>query len=132
MQVPGDPAFDDYLTKQYMHAYDILSSRGAKVLWVKSPCARPSIGPWPHDSRGGPLSTARIRHVNDTILPRVARQRPGLRTFDLFRVLCPAGVFDDEIGGFSDFRPDGIHFSPPASVWLAEHYGAQILEAGLK
>ena len=132
MLVPGDRAFDDYLTKKYADAYDILSSTGAHVVWMESPCARPSVGPWPVDDRGGPLSTPRVKHVDDVVLARVVRLRPQLRRFDLFRVLCPDGVFRNDIGGVHDFRPDGIHYSPEASLWLARHYGQQILDAGLK
>ena len=58
--------------------------------------------------------------------------RPQLRRFDLFSVLCPDGVFQNDIGGVHDFRPDGIHYSPAASLWLAQHYGPKILDAGLR
>lgn len=129
MLVPGDKLFDDYLVHEYTDAYDVLAARGAKVVWVKSPCARPSIGPWPTDQRGGPLSTARIRHVNNVILPRVARARPELKTFDLFSRLCPDGRFHEATGGIADFRPDGIHYSPEASLWLARRYGPELLDA---
>jgi peptidoglycan/LPS O-acetylase OafA/YrhL len=131
MLVPGDAAFDDYLTNEYAKAYDILSADGAKVLWLQSPCARPSVGPWPTDTRGGPLSTKRVKHVNDVILRRVASMRPELRFFDLFGPLCPSGRFQNDIGGISDFRPDGIHFSPQASNWFGRRYGPAILDAGL-
>ena len=132
MLVPGDRPFDDYLTQKYATRYDILSSTGAHVLWMESPCARPSIGPWPIDQRGGPLSTPRVKHVNHVVLERVERLRPQLRRFDLFSVLCPDGVFQNDIGGVHDFRPDGIHYSPAASLWLAQHYGPRILDAGLR
>jgi hypothetical protein len=131
MLVPGDPAFDDYLVQAYTAAYDIFAAHGAKVLWMKSPCAHPGLGPWPHDSRGNPEGTNRIRHVNDVVLPRVARARPALRFFDLFSVVCPDGRFEKDVGGVRDFRPDGMHFSPDASIWIADHYGKKMLETGL-
>lgn len=131
MLVPGDAAFDRYLTKEYAHAYDILAAGGARVLWMQSPCARPGIGPWPVDARGGPLSTARVKHVNDVILGRLAQIRPELRMFDMFRPLCPGGEFRNDIGGISPFRTDGIHMSDEASIWFGRRYGQQILDAGL-
>ncbi len=132
MLVPGDPAFDDYLVRAYIGAYDIFAAHGAKVLWMKSPCAQPGFGPWPVDDRGNAWSVARIRHVNDVILPRVAKARPALRFFDLFGIVCADGKFRNEIGNVKNFRPDGIHFSPEGSIWLADHYGQQMLDAGLR
>jgi len=131
MLVPGDPTFDDYLVQAYTAAYDIFAAHGAKVLWMKSPCAHPGFGPWPHDNQGNPWGTDRIRHVNDVVLPRVERARPALRFFDLFSVVCPDGRFQNDIGGVRDFRPDGMHFSAEASIWIADHYGKKMLDTGL-
>jgi peptidoglycan/LPS O-acetylase OafA/YrhL len=132
MLVPGDPAFDDYLVKKYTDAYDALSAHGAKVLWMKSPCAHPGLGPWPTDKEGNPWATSRIQHVNNVVLGRVAKARPGIRFFDLFSIVCPDGKVQNEVGGVQNFRPDGMHFSPDASIWLADNYGKQMLAAGLR
>ncbi len=125
---PGDAPFDDFLTDTYVDVVDTLSSSGAEVLWFQNPCAEPLFG-----TLGDPasLDTERIRYVNDVILGRVAEARPRLRVFDLFSVLCPDGKFVAGLGGVEAARPDGIHLGPEGSLWLAEHYGAAILETGL-
>jgi len=125
---PGDAPFDDFLTDTYLDVVDTLSASGAEVLWFQNPCAEPLFG-----TLGDPatLDTERIRYVNDVILGRVAKARPGLHVFDLFSVLCPDGKFVSGLGGVKTVRPDGIHLGPEGSLWLAEHYGAAILETGL-
>ena len=34
-------------------------------------------------------------------------------------VVCPGGAFTNELDGIEDFRPDGSHFSPEGSDWVA-------------
>ncbi len=70
MRVPGDPGFDEYLANEYANVYDVLSSGGARVVWMTNPCARTTIGPWPNDGRGGPLDE----------IARRTRQRRSSRT----------------------------------------------------
>jgi hypothetical protein len=125
---PGDRRFDDYLTDVYVDAVDVLSSRGATVLWMLNPCARPLLG-----AVGDPdaLATERIRYVNEHILGRVRDARRDTRLFDLFTVLCPEGEFVQPVGAVDTIRPDGVHFGAEGSVWFAERYGAELLEIGL-
>ena len=130
--MPGDPGFDDYLVGEYVQVYDALSSGGAKVLWLNNPCAQRTAGPWPSDSRGGPLAPDRIAHANDAIIGELSAQRPDVHVFDLYAVMCPDGKPMNRAGGVEPLRVDGIHFTPDGSLWFARTYGDQLLDEGLR
>ena len=130
MRVPGDPGFDEYLANEYASVYDVLSSGGARVVWMTNPCARSTIGPWPNDGRGGPLDEPRVEHVNEEVLDELANLRPDVRFFDLYAVLCPDGEERTTADGVDPLRIDGVHFTPDGSRWFARTYGTEILELG--
>jgi peptidoglycan/LPS O-acetylase OafA/YrhL len=46
MKIPGDPAFDDYLLREYRESVDELATGGAAILWIQQPCARSYAGQW--------------------------------------------------------------------------------------
>lgn len=121
---PGDELFDRYLVDEYVRAYDVLASSGARVVWFQNPCVSYSAPA----SGDGPFRIERIRYVNDVVLGGLAAARPALRTFDLFDVLCPAGEFVQGMGGVEVLRTDGVHLSSEGSLWFAESYGESILE----
>ena len=123
---PGDRRFDDYLVGEYVNAYDVFSASGAKVVWVKSPCTENKLT----GDDSGAYHTQRIKYTNDVILGRVARQRPDLRFFNMFDVLCPDGVFVEGLDGVAVLRTDGVHFSSEGSNWFAAKYGRQLLDLG--
>jgi peptidoglycan/LPS O-acetylase OafA/YrhL len=125
---PGDRRFDDYLVDEYVDAVDTLSASGAKVVWVKNPCVRYALGTAPVR---GSFDTERIRYVNDVILERVVQERPDIRFFDMFRVLCPRGEFVEGADDVDVLRTDGVHFSPEGSRWFAQKYGQRLLDLGL-
>ena len=91
MRVPGDPGFDDYLVDEYAGVYDALSSGGANVLWMTNPCAQRTVGPWPSDSRGGPLAPERIEHSNEAILGDCRRSGPTCASSTSMRSCVPTG-----------------------------------------
>ena len=121
MRVPGDPGFDEYLANEYANVYDVLSSGGARVVWMTNPCARTTIGPWPNDGRGGPLDEPRVEHVNEEVLDELANLRPDVRFFDLYAELCPDGKERTTAGGVDPLRIDGVHFTPDGSRVVRPH-----------
>lgn len=111
---PGDPAFDRELLGVYRRAVDVASSRGARVIWVNTPC----VGPAAYESplgRSGAMAPESIAHLDQTLLPALAASRPGLVVFDLFARVCPDGRFVRSVDGYRVFRFDDIHLSPEAA-----------------
>ncbi len=97
---PGDPEFDRWQLSEYQTATDILSARGAQVLWLNTACEGTPIKP--HD----PFWI----HNNQT-LPRLAASRSAAHIVDMDHLLCPHGPPNPDFGGVHDVRPDGSHFS---------------------
>ncbi|MBK6510337.1 MAG: acyltransferase [Haliea sp.] len=132
MKLPGDPAFDDYLLREYRESVDVLAAGGAAILWIQPPCTRSmQMQANAQGTSTGLYDTARVRHLNYSLIPRLVEDRPEVRTYDLFPKLCPEGVFVESMDGIDNVRPDGVHFSTEGSLWLAYTFGGEMLEAGL-
>ena len=127
--VIGDGGIDNHLLSAYTEAVDTLSAGGATVVWMKPPCVRyesPFGG-------GGDAPSAfepeRIERLNDHVLPALARARPDdVVLYGLDEILCPRGEFLDDTGDLTDIRPDGIHLSPEASLWIADRLHRDVVE----
>jgi hypothetical protein len=132
MKIPGDPAFDDYLLREYRESVDELAAGGAAILWIQQPCARSMQVNGVQGTSTGLYDTARVRYLNDSLIPRLIEDRPEVRTYDLFSKLCPEGEFVESMGGIDKVRPDGVHFSTEGSLWLAYTFGGEMLAAGLR
>ncbi len=106
---PGDPVYDEWITSEYAEAVDVLTERGARVVWMALPCTR-------DDAAGQSL----IEHFNASILPDLVRRRPRqVALVDLHARACPNGEFTDTLGGLDGARPDGVHFSETGADWAA-------------
>ena len=111
----GDPTYDDWLVSEYQTAVDVLSARGARVVWLTSPCMHK-----PEGAQSGTFDPARTTHLDDTILARVAASRPAVMALvDLYGHVCPDKNFTNTVDGIPDARPDGVHFTDPAADALA-------------
>jgi peptidoglycan/LPS O-acetylase OafA/YrhL len=126
---PGDLRFDDWLVAEYQAAVDLLSSRGAHVVWLTNPC----YGEEPENSPlagTGAFSAERIRHLNEVIIPRLQASRPAsVSTFDLFHRVCPDGRWVRSLGRIRDMRPDSMHISAVGAHWIAEALGPFAIES---
>ena len=125
---PGDEPFDEYLLSEYRDAVDVLSAGGARIVWLQGPCSK-GIGPFAALDGKSSLDPARVRHLNEELLPRLAEDRPQVRLVDVHELLCPGGEYQDEVAGIEGIRPDGIHFSTEGALWLSRQIGPQVLEA---
>jgi hypothetical protein len=105
---PGDPELDRWQLSEYRAAADILSARGAPVLWVGSACVDEPI------VRGEPYWVVDYRTI-----PALARTRPAVHMLDLNHLLCPDGPPNPDFGGVPDIRPDGAHFSDAGAFAIA-------------
>ncbi len=121
----GDAAFDRWLIQQYVEAYQVFSSTGARVVWLTTPCLRDPFG-----TTQGPWDPKRQRRMNESILPALLTERgDGLTLLDLDAVVCPGGQFTRSLHGIENFRRDGVHFSEPGSLWVGGWLGQQLLPA---
>ena len=128
MAQPGDRRFDDAMVDRFVGVVDELSSGGAQVVWLTTPCADVTDGDLPFGTpkTRSAFEPARTEHLNGEILPRVAAARPGqVRIEDLYGLACPDGQFTRELGGSDDARPDGLHFSDRTARWLADQHAAR-------
>jgi peptidoglycan/LPS O-acetylase OafA/YrhL len=123
----GDPEYNDSLVKEYEGVVDVLSSTGARVIWVLPPCTAIEETP----GRPNPYSTANINRLNEEVLPKMLEsRRDRVVPFDLGSVLCPDGKVLRSVDGVGELRPDGVHFSVEGALWFAESYGDRLLSLG--
>jgi peptidoglycan/LPS O-acetylase OafA/YrhL len=91
---------------------------------IGAPCMRPE------DAQLGPTNPAteradpeRLAWVNEQFRSFADSLGPRASYHDLGELLCPDGVFQEEIDGV-EIRPDGFHYEPettgPTWAWLAE------------
>lgn len=122
-RAPGDPVYDQFLRGELLQAVDLLSAKGAEVVWLTSP----SIGANAQRSGQPEWQLAahpeRIARFNQLVneLPTL---RPGkVRVIDLGAWLASTGD-DDRL------RPDGVHFGDAESHEVAERFLADaVLDA---
>jgi peptidoglycan/LPS O-acetylase OafA/YrhL len=107
----GTPALEAYLRAQLDRAAGILTSNGAPLVLLSTPCFRlepGGVAKWGIAERN---SATRIAWFND-VLRRYAAAHPGRTTFlDLHGVMCPGDRYRNEINGVKT-RADGMHFTP--------------------
>jgi peptidoglycan/LPS O-acetylase OafA/YrhL/lysophospholipase L1-like esterase len=117
----GDDVYDAWLASEFDFAMDLLSSRGARVIWLTTPC-------YQKFARGsGVWDPERVRKLN-RLLNRLAAQRgDDIEIVDLYGEVCPNGEFTDTLGGVTEARPDGAHFSDAGADWLARWLAPKIL-----
>jgi hypothetical protein len=106
---PGNPAYDAWQLSEYRAAADVLSARGAPVVWFDIACENDA-----RIKRGEPLWW-----VNRRTLPALARSRPSVRLVDLDGLLCNGAHLVHDFGGVPDIRPDGAHYSVAGAQALA-------------
>jgi hypothetical protein len=106
----------------------VLSSGGARVVWLNAPCYADRILPGPL-SETNALRPERTQWFDDEVLPRFERAEPEVTLVDLADFVCPDGVFTQELGGLKGVRPDGVHFSDDASALIADWLVPQLRDA---
>jgi lysophospholipase L1-like esterase len=123
---PGDEDFDARLLDELAAADAAITATGARSVWLTAPCVR--FPPLP-DQLNDTEAAARIAHLDEVLLPELARRRPGVALVDLAARVCPGGRFTEELGGVAHARPDGVHLSDPATDWLASWLAPKVLSS---
>ena len=106
---PGDPEHDRWQLSEYQAAADILSARGAPVLWLNIACQQTPI-----------KSGQGFWYLDHDTIPKLAASRPAVRVVDMNALLCPNGPPNPDFGGVKDVRPDGAHFSDAGALAVAD------------
>jgi hypothetical protein len=105
---PGNPLLDQWQLGEYQAAADVLSARGAPVLWLNIACQEQ------------PVRTHEPFWVVDyQTIPDLAATRPAVHTVDMNRLLCSAGPANPNFHGVKNVRPDRAHFSDPGALAVA-------------
>jgi hypothetical protein len=118
---PGDPQFDQWLSKEMSTAIQGWSSSGAKILLTNTPC-----GDWGRYDQFAGMSSPdlRVRQLNLNVYDSL----PGVQHADLFNRICPGGQYSDTVEGIPNGRPDGFHFSPDAGLALIRNWLGPLAE----
>ena len=125
-----DPAWYDVVRAAISDALDVAGAGGTPVAAIALPCMRQDASAAvPAMARNDP---ARVAAFND-ILVEVAASKPDVHVLDLPSLLCPDGVFLEEIDG-EPARYDGVHVGPAGARavlnWLADQLDAEFRTGG--
>jgi len=108
LERPGSPALDQWQLGEYQAAADVLSARGAPVLWLDVACEDHAIRA--HEP---------FWYIDYQTIPDLAATRRAVHPVDMNRLLCPAGPPNRNFDGVTDVRPDGAHFSDAGALAVA-------------
>ena len=124
----GDPAYDNYLLRQMNLAIQVLSSGGAKVLLLTTPCFAPQEQP---DGSTYPFDDpARVIRYNQ-LLRQAAAAHPGVAAIgDLHAQFCPTNTYSASVNGIVVRNSDGIHISEAGGQYAATKLASQIIALG--
>jgi peptidoglycan/LPS O-acetylase OafA/YrhL len=115
----GTHASELNFDRQFDRARSILTSTGAPLVLLTSPCFSPSdraLGQWGEEERAQPW---RVDWLN-TVIRRYSAAHPADTTvYDLHAILCPGGRYAGSIGG-QQVRDDGIHFTKAGASYTYE------------
>lgn len=124
---PGEEIFDEWLLSEYQTAIDILAQSDAEIVWGLTPCADPATYNGLLTGTVA-LKEATIDYHNEVLLPELAEANPEIRLLDVDDHVCPDGVYQADLGPFTNARPDGLHYSIEAGTWVAAWIGPQLMQ----
>ena len=106
---PGNAALDRWQLSEYQAAADVLSARGAPVLWLDIACEDAAVKPrdpfWAIDYK---------------TIPALAASRPAVHEVDMNHLICPGGPPNPDFGGVTNVRPDGAHYTDAGALAVAK------------
>jgi len=118
----GTPEQLEATEEAMRHVARELTAGGTRLVFIELPptlpywCGRPGAA----DSEGCrvPQSADSAQAPYNAMFRRIGDSVPNVSTISLTRALCPNEVCAWELDGFVP-RPDGLHFAPAATDWLA-------------
>jgi peptidoglycan/LPS O-acetylase OafA/YrhL len=132
--VGGTPAHIAATEQALLDVSQRLTARGARLVFIELPpvllpaCSAPEKASAP-DCR---IEAARdaIHAPYNAIYQRVAARLPRVSTISITHDICPDGICTPMVAGML-LRFDGLHFTQPASLWLAPALGKRLSAAGV-
>jgi len=112
----GDAAFDAYLTSELATVTQIVSSRGAVVVFATAPYFK--RGEKPNGSLYPEDEPWRVDQWN-ALLRAFVSSHPSTALVDLGALLSPQGKLAYTIDGIRVREGDGVHITPQGARWLA-------------
>jgi hypothetical protein len=127
-QYLGMPSFDRWTLSRFEQAVPVLSSRGARVVFLTSPLYDSGEQvdglPWPENN---PDRVATDNHL----LTQAAERYPGVASvIDLGQMLSPGGHFAGTVDGVPVRCADGVHLTVPGGEWVGTRILPQIVSLG--
>jgi hypothetical protein len=123
-----DPMFAHYVKQQLELASNLVTSTGANVVFLTSPCANEMTQP---DGTAYPESNPYRLAIYNNLVREVAAEHPKTDSvIDLGALVCPGGKFKPTYKGVQIRTPDGIHFTELAGVVLGPALMPKILASG--
>jgi peptidoglycan/LPS O-acetylase OafA/YrhL len=126
----GTPEWDAFVMDGLNKQLNILSSQGAKLILATFPYVRPAL--WALDSHADELEAEAFQRVSalNRVYRQFAVQHPDkVVLVDLNLFSCPEGKFSNAVVSGVKLREDGIHFTTPGSVVVAEWLAPQFKAA---
>jgi hypothetical protein len=105
---PGNPMLDRWQLSEYQAAADVLSARGAPVLWLDIACEGARIEP--HEP---------FWVVDYQTIPDLAATRRAVHPVDMNQLMCPNGTANPTFHGVDNVRPDNAHYSDAGALAVA-------------
>jgi peptidoglycan/LPS O-acetylase OafA/YrhL len=123
-----NPMFAAYVKQQLEKASSVVTSTGARMVFLTAPCTdegeQPDGAPWPEDN------SMRLA-VYNALIRQVAAEHPQTDSVvDLNAAACPHGQFASSIGGVNIRWSDGVHFSITGGEYLAPRIMPPIVAVG--
>jgi peptidoglycan/LPS O-acetylase OafA/YrhL len=124
----GLPGFDHWAVSRFEQAIPVLSSRGARVVFLTSPLydsgEQTDGTPWPEND---PSRVA----ADNRLLRQAADRFPGTASvIDLGQMLSPGGNFARAVDGVPVRCVDGVHLTVPGGEWVGSHILPQVVSLG--
>ena len=111
---PTEPASQERLREAFTAIQNIGLQNGLSVVWVTVPCIEAA------KAASLAIDRAAIEPLN-RIIREVADAGPeNVAVYDLFANVCFEDEFLNNLGGDTNARPDGLHFSDVISNALAQ------------
>ena len=101
----------------------ILTSRGAKILWMNVAC----FDPQPMLGLSWNYSDSRVKHVNDLYRYYVPTQKTKQTLVDFRKYMCPRDRYSVVVNGVSARLSDGIHWTDAGADMVARWLLPQLL-----
>ncbi len=127
-QYAGMPSFDRWTASRFAQAIPILSSRGARVVFLTSPVydtgEEGDGSPWPEDD------PTRVAADNRLITEAVKGHAGVASVIDLGQLLTPGGHFESAVDNVPVRCADGVHVTIPGGEWVGTRILPQVVSLG--